>query len=198
VIGSGSFGVVHLGIDLHTGQEVAVKVMPKQRGKLSKERTLQKLVKEVGILHQLQVRWRRCWRAALRGLLRAASCCCTILHGRRPRFSPPGSADLSSPHALQTETQHTQQQDCPNTVRLLGCFESDDEVQLVTELCTGGDLQKLSDVSALGGWGWGVMYMPAADPLACSRGSMQPMHQDAPCSQTAAAAAAAAAAARNS
>ena len=26
VIGSGSFGVVHLGIDLHTGQEVAVKV----------------------------------------------------------------------------------------------------------------------------------------------------------------------------
>jgi hypothetical protein len=30
--------------------------MPKQRGKLSKERTLQKLVKEVGILHQLQVR----------------------------------------------------------------------------------------------------------------------------------------------
>ncbi|KAI8467254.1 MAG: hypothetical protein J3K34DRAFT_523859 [Monoraphidium minutum] len=89
VIGSGSFGVVHLGIDLHTGQEVAVKVMPKQRGKLSKERTLQKLVKEVGILHQLQ--------------------------------------------------------DCPNAVRLMGCFESDEEVQLVTELCTGGDLQKLSD-----------------------------------------------------
>jgi hypothetical protein len=39
-------------------------------------------------------------------------------------------------------------QDCPNTVRLLGCFESEEEVQLVTELCTGGDLQKLSDVSA--------------------------------------------------
>lgn len=36
--------------------QVAVKVMPKQRGKLSKERTLQKLVKEVGILHSLQVR----------------------------------------------------------------------------------------------------------------------------------------------
>lgn len=59
--------------------------MPKQRGKLSKERTLQKLVKEVGILHQLQ--------------------------------------------------------GCPNAVRLFGCFESADEVQLVTELCAGGDLQ---------------------------------------------------------
>jgi hypothetical protein len=58
VIGSGSFGVVHLGIDLHTGQEVAVKVMPKQRGKLTRERTLQKLVKEVGILASLQVRVR--------------------------------------------------------------------------------------------------------------------------------------------
>jgi hypothetical protein len=39
-------------------------------------------------------------------------------------------------------------------VRLLGCFEAESEVQLVTELCSGGDLQKLSDVSS-GGGGWG-------------------------------------------
>jgi hypothetical protein len=65
--------------------------MPKQRGKLTKERTLQKLVKEVGILQRIQ--------------------------------------------------------ECPNVVRLLGCYEDTDHVMLVTELCEGGDLQKLSDVS---------------------------------------------------
>lgn len=65
--------------------------MPKQRGKLTKERTLQKLVKEVGILQTMQ--------------------------------------------------------SCRNTVRLLGCFESNEEVMVVTQLCSGGDLQKLSDVS---------------------------------------------------
>jgi serine/threonine protein kinase len=54
LIGQGSFGNVFLGIDLHSGQEVAIKVMPKQRGKLTKERTLQKLVKEVNIMARLQ------------------------------------------------------------------------------------------------------------------------------------------------
>ena len=66
-------------------------VMPKQRGKLTKERTLQKLVKEVDIM--------------------------------------------------------TRMQDCANVVRLLGLYETGGEVMLVTELCVGGDLQKLSDVS---------------------------------------------------
>eukprot|EP00775_Hariotina_reticulata_P009959 gene9959-10114_t len=46
LIGQGSFGSVYLGIDLHNGSEVAIKVMPKQRGKLTRERTLQKLMKE--------------------------------------------------------------------------------------------------------------------------------------------------------
>eukprot|EP00878_Enallax_costatus_P020810 GHUV01022010.1.p1 GENE.GHUV01022010.1~~GHUV01022010.1.p1 ORF type:complete len:166 (+),score=48.08 GHUV01022010.1:557-1054(+) len=69
--------------------------MPKQRGKLTKERTLQKLVKEVGILQTMQ--------------------------------------------------------SCRNTVRLLGCFESSDEVMVVTQLCSGGDLQKLSDDHGPGG-----------------------------------------------
>lgn len=54
MIGNGSFGTVFLGIDLHTAKEVAVKVMPKTRGKLSKERTLQKLLKETTILERLQ------------------------------------------------------------------------------------------------------------------------------------------------
>jgi serine/threonine protein kinase len=71
--------------------QVAIKVMPKQRGKLSKARTLEKLIKEVGILQRVQ--------------------------------------------------------DCPNVVRLLGTYEGKDEVMVVTELCEGGDLQKLSDVS---------------------------------------------------
>lgn len=38
-------------------------------------------------------------------------------------------------------------QTCRNTVRLLGCYEANDEVMVVTQLCSGGDLQKLSDVS---------------------------------------------------
>jgi serine/threonine protein kinase len=38
-------------------------------------------------------------------------------------------------------------QHCRNTVRLLGCYETNDEVMVVTGLCSGGDLQKLSDVS---------------------------------------------------
>ncbi|WIA11092.1 hypothetical protein OEZ85_011237 [Tetradesmus obliquus] len=89
LVGQGSFGSVYLGIDLHTGKEVAVKVMPKQRGKLTKERTLQKLAKEVGILQKMQP--------------------------------------------------------CRNVVRLRGCFESNEEVMVVTDMCKGGDLQKLSD-----------------------------------------------------
>lgn len=54
LIGTGSFGCVYLGIDMRTGKEVAVKVMPKVRGKLTKDRTLQKLDKEVSIMRRLQ------------------------------------------------------------------------------------------------------------------------------------------------
>lgn len=43
-------------------------------------------------------------------------------------------------------------QSCRNTVRLLGCYESNDEVMVVTGLCSGGDLQKLSDVSPGSRW----------------------------------------------
>ena len=41
----------------------------------------------------------------------------------------------------------TKKQGCPSLVRLLACFESDQEVQVVMELCNGGDLQQLSEVS---------------------------------------------------
>jgi calcium-dependent protein kinase len=88
-LGQGSFGTVYLGIDLRNGQEVAIKVMPKVRGKLTLQRTCEKLLKEASIMAALQ--------------------------------------------------------DCPGAVRLLGCYESEDEVMVVTELCSGGDLQRLSD-----------------------------------------------------
>jgi calcium-dependent protein kinase len=89
LLGQGSFGAVYLGIDLRNGQEVAIKVMPKVRGKLTRQRTCEKLLKEASILAALQ--------------------------------------------------------DCPGAVRLLGCYEAADEVMVVTELCSGGDLQRLSD-----------------------------------------------------
>lgn len=40
-------------------------------------------------------------------------------------------------------------QPCRNVVRLRGCFESNEEVMVVTDMCKGGDLQKLSDVSRI-------------------------------------------------
>jgi serine/threonine protein kinase len=91
-ISGGSFGQVYLGIDLHSGQEVAVKVMPKERGKLSRERTLQKLVTEVAILSALQ--------------------------------------------------------ECPTVAKLVGYFEEEEQVHVVTEFCSGGDLQKVYEVRA--------------------------------------------------
>lgn len=54
VLGQGSFGVVHLGVNMRSGQEVAIKVLPKQRNKLTKERTLEKVVRETDILERLQ------------------------------------------------------------------------------------------------------------------------------------------------
>ena len=92
VLGAGSFGTVYLGIDLRTGHEVAVKVLPKIRGKLTKERTLAKIHKEASILSRLQ--------------------------------------------------------DCSNVVQLLGLYEQESEVLVVTEVCKGGDLQRLFEVGA--------------------------------------------------
>ena len=92
LLGTGSFGQVYLGVDVQTGKECAVKVMPKVRGKLTKEKTLEKLLREVDILQRLQC--------------------------------------------------------CKNVVALEDVFEEPDTVSVVTELCSGGDLQQLSDVSA--------------------------------------------------
>eukprot|EP00798_Chlamydomonas_sp_ICE-L_P000379 gene379-1772_t len=105
-LGQGSFGVVHEGTKLSSGMPVAIKVMPKIRGKSSVETSLSKLLREVSMLEQLQ------------------ACC--------------------------------------NTVRLDGLFEDDQNVQIVMEVCRGGDLQehvqdhgpldetKLSDCCLLG------------------------------------------------
>ncbi|KAF5830992.1 kinase-like domain-containing protein [Dunaliella salina] len=84
-VGSGSFGEVFVGIDLKTGREVAIKSLPKVRGKLSMEKTLEKLAREVDILDSLQ-------------------------------------GD-------------------PGIIQLVDCFEDSSSVKIVTELCTGGDLQ---------------------------------------------------------
>lgn len=53
-IGSGSFGQVYLGIQRQSGIEVAVKTLPKVRGKLTKEKTLEKISRETDMLQRLQ------------------------------------------------------------------------------------------------------------------------------------------------
>lgn len=91
LLGTGSFGQVFMGVDVHSGKECAVKIMPKVRGKLTKEKTLEKLQREVDILESLQ--------------------------------------------------------HCKNVIQLEDLFEEAETVAVVTELCSGGDLQQLSDAA---------------------------------------------------
>lgn len=86
LIGAGSFGQVHIGIHQESGLEVAIKTLPKLRGKLTREKTLEKISRETDMLERLQ--------------------------------------------------------GCKGVIRLLECFEDENTVQIVTELCPGGDLQK--------------------------------------------------------
>lgn len=54
VLGEGSFGKVYCGVDLETGQHVAVKAMDKKRDRLSRDKTLEKLAVEAEILMRVQ------------------------------------------------------------------------------------------------------------------------------------------------
>ncbi|GFR51428.1 hypothetical protein Agub_g13717 [Astrephomene gubernaculifera] len=53
VLGTGSFGKVHLGIAAETGQEVAIKTLPKERPKVPRPRVIEKLQREVSLLDRL-------------------------------------------------------------------------------------------------------------------------------------------------
>lgn len=86
LVGAGSFGQVHMGIHQESGIEVAVKTLPKIRGRLSREATLEKIKRETDMMERLQ--------------------------------------------------------GCAGVIRLLELFEDENTVQIVTELCPGGDLQK--------------------------------------------------------
>jgi len=71
----------------------------------------------------------------------------------------PPSTDSLQPPLKPNSTQpvtHPRLQVCPSLVRLLACFEDDDEVQVVMEICNGGDVQQLSEVRGWGVWGWGL------------------------------------------
>lgn len=53
-IGSGAYGQVQLVVERATGQCAAVKLLPKVRGKLSKEKTMKKIRKEVELMGSIQ------------------------------------------------------------------------------------------------------------------------------------------------
>ncbi|DBB09202.1 TPA: hypothetical protein ACH3X3_007794 [Trebouxia sp. C0006] len=53
-IGSGAYGQVQLVVQRATGQCAAVKLLPKVRGKLSKEKTMKKIRKEVELMGSIQ------------------------------------------------------------------------------------------------------------------------------------------------
>ncbi|GAX80703.1 hypothetical protein CEUSTIGMA_g8138.t1 [Chlamydomonas eustigma] len=91
LIGAGSFGQVHMAVQKSSGIEVAVKTLPKIRGKLTKERTLDKITRETDMMERLQ--------------------------------------------------------SCQGVVRLMECYEDENNVHLVTELCPGGDLQKYTEAN---------------------------------------------------
>jgi Protein tyrosine and serine/threonine kinase len=71
-------------------------------------------------------------------------------------------------------------QECPNVVRLHGTYESEQSVMVVMEQCCGGDLQKLSDVSA---WALGGVRERAsaegtgAAPVVVSKGRQTLAHR---------------------
>ncbi|KAG2496405.1 hypothetical protein HYH03_005632 [Edaphochlamys debaryana] len=87
-LGVGSFGSVNTGFHSQTGEKVAIKKLPKERPRLSRQKTLEKLQRELTLLDRL---------------------------------------------------------DSPRVVQLIDCYEDEDNVYLVTEVCEGGDLQKFSD-----------------------------------------------------
>ncbi|GIM05255.1 hypothetical protein Vretimale_9700, partial [Volvox reticuliferus] len=53
VLGTGSFGKVHLGIHAATGENVAIKILPKERPRLSRAKVLEKLQRELALLDRL-------------------------------------------------------------------------------------------------------------------------------------------------
>jgi len=53
-IGKGSFGTVQLAIHKNSGLETAVKILPKQHGQWTREKTIGRIMREVQVLKQMQ------------------------------------------------------------------------------------------------------------------------------------------------
>lgn len=146
------------------GKEVAIKSLPKVRGKLTLEKTLEKLAREVDILERLQVSEevgrntcascrlpRRFTAAAQRPPMTsvparpsspefAASCCfiahlssCSWRHTQHTRRSRARCSNCALARWLM--------QGSSGIIQLVDCFEDSQSVKIVTELCSGGDLQ---------------------------------------------------------
>jgi hypothetical protein len=137
--------------------------MPKQRGNQSKEKTLVRLMKEVAVMQELQVgggaghlgeglggggRWLGLGGRALRpGRRRLSAPRAPRRRRARPRLpTTPALSPPPAPPVRRGPARPPRPQDCPSLVRLLACYENDEEVQVVMEMCHGGDIQQLSEV----------------------------------------------------
>ena len=160
-----------------TGDRLAVKVLPKQRGKLSREKTLSKIQQELVRLVLLPC-------TSLHRIL--SFLCMWLTANLQSRHLHAIHDDLQGRGRLQPLTRRVlllqevlaALQDCQQVVCLEDIFEDSQWVYIVQELCEGGDIAQALTVSiAIGcaclSWALIVVHDPVV-PIYCNSATSMP------------------------